>query len=374
MEKSLSNLFMSEMKKNHAAIIQFYPFVSLIVPVTGESPFLAANLNTLVNQCYRHFEVIFVLQDENDPADAVVERIVRENKRALRIYSGSSMECSQKNHNLLAGIKEAGEKPDILVFCDSGHNAQPDWLQGLLYPILSNASCLVSSGYHQVYPEKPWICSQGRAICVLTLDLIRQLPYLGQPWGGATAIRREAFENIVIAEIWEKNIVDDVSLAKVLQDQNLSVGIANRPGLKTRLEDPSYLGWVRWLTRQWAYLKFIFPGTWLVAGLFCFIVAVTVIVSVFTCVVGIFIPFSSLFFYCSLGGSVSFLLFTTVLYFKHPAPGPVVLWFFASLSAVAIGAYCHFRTWFSKTIDWAGILYRVGKNGEVETITRGYKS
>ncbi|AGF78522.1 glycosyl transferase [Desulfocapsa sulfexigens DSM 10523] len=346
------------------------PFVSLIVPVTGASPVLAENLKTLVNQDYQSFNVIFVLQDENDPATPIITAITKENKRATYTYSGRAISCSQKNHNLLVGVQQVGNKPDILVFCDSGHTAPPDWLDCLLHPLLSHTSCMVSSGYHQIYSKGSCTCSQGRAICVLTLSLIRRLPFLGQPWGGATAIRREVFENISVADTWKENIVDDVSLAKLLQKNNIPVAIPDKTDLKTHLSDLSVTSWIIWLTRQWAYLKFIFPVLWIVTGLLSIVAAISVLASLGITIISLFFPYSRFLLQYSLPCIFLFFLFTIFLYSKHPSPGSFFSWFPASLAALTMAAYCHIRTWFSMVIGWAGIQYRVGKNGKVLSIIR----
>lgn len=350
------------------------PFVSLIIPVTGESSALAANVRTLIDQSYQFFDIIFVLQDQNDPAVPIISELTKEHGQATHIYSGKTTKCSQKNYNLLAGVQETGNKPDILVFCDSGHTAPSDWLESLLQPLLLQTSCSVTSGYHQIYPASHCLCSQGRAICVLTLSLIRKLPFLGQPWGGATAMRRKVFENISVADTWKENIVDDVSLAKILQKQNISVTIPPQTDLQTHLKSISLQSWTVWLTRQWAYLKFIFPVLWFAAGLLSVVAAVSVLAGSGICFTNLFFPFSTFLLQYSLLSVLLFFIFTSFLYCAHPAPGSLLSWFPASLAALTMAAYCHSRTWFSMVIDWANIQYQVGKNGKVLKITREQKA
>jgi len=346
------------------------PFATLIIPVTGAPPGLTSNLKSLINQQYKSFDILFVLKDQNDPAVSVISKLTKRHEHAAHIYSGKTTNCSQKNHNLLAGVRKAGNKPDVLVFCDSGHTAHPNWLEALLQPLLLQNSCSVTSGYHQIYPKNQCVSSQGRAICVLTLSLIRKLPFLGQPWGGATAIQREVFESVAVTDTWKENIVDDVSLAKILQKQHINVTIPPGTDLQTQLQDFSFQSWAVWLTRQWAYLRFVFPGLWFAAGLFSFVNAVSVLSASGICISSLFFPFSHLLLQYSLICVLLFVIFTTFLYFKHPAPGSFFLWFPASFAALAMAAYCHSRTWFSTVLHWANIQYKVGRNGKVLEITR----
>ena len=289
-----------------------FPFVTLIIPVTGASAALTGNIKSLINQTYQAFDIIFVLQDKNDSATDFIVEICKTHKQTTLLYSGKATSCSQKNHNLLAGIQKAGNNPELLVCCDSGHVAPSDWLHCLIQPFLLHESCVITSGYHQIHPKKHCIYSQGRAICVLTLSLIRKLPFLGQPWGGATAIRRETFEDLFVAEMWKNNIVDDVSLAKLLQTKNISVTIPDHSDLQTYLVDESLQSWTIWLTRQWAYLKFIFPELWFATGFLSLVCAVSVLTGFFICVMNLAFPVPLLLLQCSAATVLLFSIFTSL--------------------------------------------------------------
>ena len=346
------------------------PFVSLIVPVTGYSSDLEANLTSLARQQYEPFMITFVLQDRDDPALQVVEPITQQYHHTKIIFAGKAARCSQKNHNLLAGVNASAPQTAILVFCDSGHNAPPKWLHNLLLPLLPPATYDISSGYHQIYPEKASLVSQGRAICVLSLNLIRQIPGLGQPWGGATAITKAAFDKYSVAKLWEKSVVDDVTLAKLLAYNNIDVAIPKGHEMQTKVADLSFPGWSSWLTRQWAYLKFVFPLLWLGAGICTFSILCGMLTTLLLCGISLF-SFSPhpLLPYC-LTNLAAFFLFTGFLYWKHPSPGSCIHWFPATIAALIMAGYCHGKTWFSQSIYWAGISYTVERGGRVVRIER----
>lgn len=345
-------------------------FVSVIVPVTGISPALRTNLISLIEQNYPFYDVIFVVRNKYDPAADVVNQLSKKYQQARRIYAGDTLTCSQKNHNLLAGVKEAGDKTDILVFCDSGHLAHPTWLATLLAPLFAKPSCMVASGYHQIFPQKYCLASLGRATCVLALNLVRQLPTLGQPWGGATAIRKELFEELSVAKTWQENVIDDVSLARILQDAKIPVAISTLADLETHLVDVSYRGWISWLTRQWIYLKFIYPGLWFITGLGAIFATILINVSIINCFFAIFLPVPAQVFQLSFFCFIFFSLCSMLLRLKHPKPGPLFLWLPSSLMGLTMGGWCHILTWLPNTIVWANIVYHVGKKGKVLKIIR----
>ncbi|MFC1895696.1 hypothetical protein ACFL0Q_03400, partial [Thermodesulfobacteriota bacterium] len=87
------------------------------------------------------------------------------------------------------------------------------------------------------------------------------------PWGGATALNKTLFDELQVKTIWEENIVDDVSLAACLKKARIRVMTPADATMRTPLDGTSLTSWMRWLTRQWLYLKYCLPGSWLAAGL-----------------------------------------------------------------------------------------------------------
>jgi ceramide glucosyltransferase len=345
-----------------------FPRVTVIVPIAGITANLERHLRSLLQQLYPAYTVIFVTQDEQDPAVTIIRRLTAETK-VQHINSGKAIACSQKNHNLVQGVLASDPATDILVFCDSGHYAHPGWLEQLITP-LQVPSVTVSSGYHQVFPERQCVCSIGRAICVLALNLVRQIPVFAQPWGGATAIRAVDFKELGIAELWHTTIVDDVTLADHLQKKRMKVAIPLDADLKTEVDNCSWQAWESWLIRQWAYLKFVFPRLWLFAGLtglaFTLLVYISILV-VLAWNLEIFpvrYQYSAAVFLAALAAGGTFFRR------RHPAPGSLIFWFPACLAALSMAGWCHFRTWFSDSITWAGITYKVAVGGKVVEIVR----
>jgi cellulose synthase/poly-beta-1,6-N-acetylglucosamine synthase-like glycosyltransferase len=243
-----------------------WPRLALLVPVTGAAAGLEGRLQALLRQDYPDYEVVFTTRDAQDPATAVILSLIPHNPRARHVVAGPARSCGQKNHNLLAAVKLVGQTPEILVFCDSNQEAPPEWLRELTAPLAAGKAG-VSSGYHHVIAANFGVAALGRAVTVLTLYLGKGFRRLNQAWGGATAIRRSLFEALAVAPLWAENVVDDVSLAALLLRAGIKVGLTRGASLITPLEGVTLKGWSRWLTRQWLYLKFCLPLTWLGAGL-----------------------------------------------------------------------------------------------------------
>lgn len=340
-----------------------WPAVALIVPVAGAPGDLAANLRSLLTQDYPDYQVIFSTKDLADPATPAIAALMPEHPRARLVVSGPAVGCGQKNHNLLAGVRAAGETPEILAFCDSTRLAPRDWLKGLVLPLIRGKAQVVS-GYHQVLPRDQSFAAWGRTVTVLFLFITKGISCLNQPWGGATAIRRRVFEDLQVAPLWASNVVDDVSLAALLQERGLRVGLAAGGSLTTHTSGETLGSWQDWLIRQLLYLKFCLPGSWLAVGLLLYLLAGLVLFSglaLLGAVQGdsLFYPWAGAVFLAALTGAALFLKRL------HPRPPSLRWWLPAFFGAIFMAAWCHLRNWGTREIQWRGITYRVGWKGRV---------
>ena len=344
-----------------------WPRLAVLVPVTGAAAGLAGRLEALLSQDYPSYQVVFSTRDAADPATAVILSLITRHPRARHVVAGPARSCGQKNQNLLAALKLVGQTPEILVFCDSNQEAPATWLKELVAPIV-DGEAQVTSGFHHVIAREPGIALFGRAITVLALYLAKGFRRLNQPWGGATAIRRSLFESLGVAKLWAENIVDDVSLAARLVRAGILVGIPKGASLYTPVESETPEGWRDWLTRQWLYLKFCMPVTWLAAGLLVHLLWALVLLS------GVCLLLAPLGLTSgSLGLAAALFLagltgLGMALRSCHPQPGPLGKWLPAYFAAMGMASWCHWKTLFTMEMRWRGMVYRVGWRGKVASV------
>lgn len=349
-----------------------WPRVSLIVPVAGIADCTETSLRSLLDQDYPTFEILWVTRDAEDDAVSLLRRLMREREESAAppvrlVTSGPASRCGQKNHNLLAGVAAAAADTEVFVFADSTHEARPDWLRSLVAPI-SLGRTAVTTGYHHILPARATLPLLGRAVTVLALYRLQECRFITQPWGGNTAIARALFERLKVADTWADNVVDDVSLAMLLRQAGLRATPVREACLTTPLTDQDCSAWTRWLTRQWLYLKFCFPGSWAAAGVLLAVLAGFIVLAglqallLLTGANASLLNLASLAFLGGLAGiGLSLRRF-------HPRPGPVPYWPAAVAAAVFVAIWSHLRTWRAHEIRWKGVRYAVSGKGRVISV------
>ena len=347
---------------------QRWPSLALIVPVAGAPAGLAQRLDALLHQDYPDYQVIFTTRDQKDPATRVISSLIWGRSKARLVVAGPARTCGQKNQNLLAGVKLAGEVPEILAFCDSNQEAPPDFLRKLAAPV-ARGEGVVTSGYHYVVPGDNRLPTWGRAVSVLTLYLTKAIPWLNQPWGGATAIRRDAFESLRVAHLWTETVVDDVSLAALLVQKRIPVCLSRGADLATKVAGETLASWESWLFRQWIYLKYYLPGSWMAAGALLYFLTGFTIASLAQLLLAFWGWGNPVTIILSLAFLIGLTSLALSLRRLHPVPAPPSpFWLAAFLASLGMASWVHLKTCLTQKISWRGKVYQVDWRGRVATI------
>ena len=344
-----------------------WPRLALIVPVAGAPPTLRDCLESLLHQDYPVYQVIFATRDREDPATGVITSLIWGRSRARMVVSGPAQTSGQKNHNLLAGVRLAGEDPEILAFCDSNQVAPPDFLRRLVAPVVRGEG-EVASGYHHIIPGDARLPTWGRAVTVLVLYLTKAVSWLNQPWGGATAIRRDLFLRLGVDRLWAETVVDDVSLAARLIQARLQVSLAVGAELGTPLTGETMANWESWLFRQWIYLKYYLPGSWLAAGAFIHLLTGLTLVSMACLLLAPWGGVTPWMGFTALVFLIILCLLALALRYFHPRPNPWPKWLAACLAALCLSSWVQVRTCLTQKISWRGMVYTVDWRGRVVSI------
>jgi len=197
---------------------------TIIAPCKGVEFGLQRNLRRLFEQDYPDFEILFVVESEDDPACPVIRRQIEQhpNISARLLIAGRATQSGQKVHNLLAAVRCLSSETQLLAFVDSDARPRCDWLSRLIAR-LDRQDVGAVTGYR-------WFVPQSRSLANHLLYSINALvASLYGPggfyliWGGTWAIRREVFQQLDIAGVWRGRLLDDLLAASVIKQAGLRV-------------------------------------------------------------------------------------------------------------------------------------------------------
>ena len=204
---------------------EWTPFVTIIAPCKGVDEGMVANLDAVLQQDYPDYEVVFVVDDEDDPAGMVIESAWREaeGRPVKLVVAEKATESGQKVENLRTGVLHADERSEIFVFVDSDARPGEAWLRALVAGV-ENPDVGAATGYRWFLSDRPTVATELRA--VWNASIASAFGPCGKNnfcWGGATAIRREVFERLGIRERWRGTLSDDFTLTRAVKDASLSI-------------------------------------------------------------------------------------------------------------------------------------------------------
>ncbi|MDR2488522.1 MAG: glycosyltransferase family 2 protein [Desulfovibrio sp.] len=242
------------------------PLVTLIIPCSGRSPDMEAALHSLLRQDYPALAVLLVTHGVEDPARQLAQTLAARYAHTRHVDAGTAEFCGQKNRNLLDALREAAPATAAYVFCDANHLAKPDFIRRLTEPILLGRETFCS-GYRRTRLLAAEPNAVACHILVRHLGLLQSLPAFTQPWGGAFAADAAAFRELNVAALWEKTVVDDVSLAGLLMREGIRVSYRQQAILDSPLRAMSEQQLQDWFFRQLFYPKFYTFAVWITLGI-----------------------------------------------------------------------------------------------------------
>ena len=121
------------------------PAITVLKPLCGDEPLLEAALASICDQVYPAFQIVFGVQDVNDPALLVVQR-VRGRFPACDItvvIGAASHGPNRKISNLINMM--AVVRHEVLVFSDSDLHVAPDYLERIVAALEKPGTGLVTT-------------------------------------------------------------------------------------------------------------------------------------------------------------------------------------------------------------------------------------
>lgn len=354
-------------------LANYTPFATVIVPCRGNEAGLDANLTSLFQQNYPDYEIIFVVDNENDSALEVIEHVIKKqtDKLARKILiAGAATDSGQKVHNLRQAVAQIDQRSEVLVFVDSDARPRENWLSSLVAP-LADERLGAASGYRWFIPAKGGFASHLRstwnASIASALGANRKSNFC---WGGSTAIRRETLARLNIRERWRGSVSDDFTMTRVLGEANLPIHFVPAC-LVASVGDCDLAELVEFSNRQLKITRVYAAHLWkpvlLGSALFCLVFFGGILLVTMRALqeLSFAMPLSLLVVIFVLGAAKGLVRYRAVALALGPeSPGGhrglaahVLLWPLASL----LYLYNAVTAAFSRRITWRGITYELDR-------------
>lgn len=365
----------------------FAPFASVIAPCRGLDENLEKNLSALFRQNFPAYEILFVVDSENDESAAVIRKILnrqtadgtRNSVTAKLLIAGKAENEGQKVHNLREAVELVASESKIFVFVDSDVEPNENWLANLIAP-LENLEIGCATGYRWFVSSAGNLASEMRSVWNASIaSALGANVKSNFCWGGSTAMRREVFEKIEMRKRWCGVLSDDFAVTKAIKEFGLSIFFVPQ-ALSVSNENCGWREFFEFSTRQMkitrVYAAHLWQASFLGAALFN-------LVWIWGICVLIFYSFDSYAFWTaavslylvavfSIGKShlrlkaVRLVLVDRQIDLRRQFWTQNTLWIFSP----AVFLYNCCAALFSRRIVWRGVEYELKSSSETSVISK----
>ena len=350
----------------------YRPRVALICPCKGLDTTFDRNINSLFFLDYPDYEIFFVVENTDDPAHQRINEIIKQNDpnlsqaQAHLIVAGPAQSSSQKVHNLLTACNSLPDDFRTLAFVDSDACVKPHFLTSLVHP-LWRQNVGVATGYRWFVPADRRISTAVlSAMNAFFASLMGPHPW-NSAWGGAMALRREVFDEIGLAELWQHAFTDDYSLTRAVKKAGLRIAFVPACFVAS-YEKTSWADLIAFARRQFIITRIGMPRLWVLAvlGIGHFVVAFWAGLFVTLYLLAADSPQAPYAAVLPLALMVMAILKATarqVMIFKilpenrRPLLVPAIIDIFLQPFLAVFTLVCVLSTSFSRVIVWRGIRY-----------------
>lgn len=202
----------------------FTPKAAIIAPCKGLDDSMDRFLDSLFQQNYPDYKIIFVVESQIDPAFDEIKKWQDKYSKVKSecLVAGKSTSCGQKVHNLQVAISFLGSSVDTFAFVDSDICLSSNWLVSLVSPLVDK-NVGATTGYRWFIPTDRKIASLLRSMWNGSIATSLGDHKNNFAWGGSMAILRETFQRIDVKKYWQGTISDDYALTKAVKNAKLYI-------------------------------------------------------------------------------------------------------------------------------------------------------
>ena len=335
------------------------PPVTVLKPLCGAEPGLYENLRSFCQQDYPEFQIVFGVRDRDDPALAVVNRLLTEfPSLPIDVVIDPRQHGSNRKVSSLINMLSRA-RHDVFVMADSDAFVGPDYLKTVTAPLLDRKVGLVTCIYHGEPTARIW--SRLGAMYVNewympSVLMARLFGHQGYTSGQTICIRRETLQRIGGLRSIADHLADDYQIGELVRRLGLRI-VLSPYVLRAEHHEPTLDLLVRHEVRWMRTLRVLRPRSFRLI-FFGFSLPLAVL-GMLLCVAG------------SMPSMVDWALFQVTvfarlaLHFSHRLRGerPLFSDFWLVPARDLLLCWVWWRTFFTSRITWRGGEFDVDAHG-----------
>ena len=217
----------------------YRPPVAVVVPFKGVDIGLEANIAGLCQQAYPAYELLLVVDSEQDPACPILRQQVArypQCRAQLLVAGPAQADEGQKIHNQLFAIDyltqrldPSTKEPPVWVFADSDAIPGPQWLADMVGPLAQVQKTGLTTGYRWLIPTSktgqpnPTRWSQLASVMNSSVACAYGRDTLNHAWGGSMAVRSDIAIRGRLRDRLTGALCDDYQFSRMSRDLGLRV-------------------------------------------------------------------------------------------------------------------------------------------------------
>ncbi len=214
------------------------PLVSVMIPARNEAKIIANSIQAMLSQDYPNFEVILLDDNSEDGTSEIAKNAGKDNPR-LTIMHGQPLPDDWMGKSWACHQMAQMAKGEICLFTDADTHWQPHALTALIAEMTRTRADL-----YTVWSTQETVTWAER-LCVplMALVVVGYLPVIGTHFvplgvfgaanGQCMAWRKSAYEKIGGHQAVHDNVLEDVTMARMVKGDGLRLRMADSTGLIT---------------------------------------------------------------------------------------------------------------------------------------------
>lgn len=241
------------------------PGVSIIKPLVGVDRNLSNNLETFFHLDYPNYEILFCIQDPEDPAILIVEELfVKYPQADAKLFIGGSRVGVNPKINNMQPAYEA-MKYELILISDSGISMKQDTLLDMVSHMQDDVAlvhqmpfvnCHGRDSFQSIFERVYFGTAHARAY--LTADLLN----INCPTGMSALMRKCLLDEVGGIKAFGQYLAEDFFFAKSFTERGWKICISSQPALQNSANSSDTLSALNSRIQRWIKLRFAMVPQW----------------------------------------------------------------------------------------------------------------